>query len=252
MFRVEVHENVRQIIALLYRTGFWHRNDEETVKERRVKKFYAIYHCLLPVSFLAGIFAPENSPNDKICLTEEAIIGIVLYMKLLCLIWRKQKILEHLTQICEYHIDDRETFMKINNKLNNLMKFVKLLFTCVVCGICMVFVASVVGAERTLFVKIGFPLDWRRSEFGYWTAFIFVLIEGIISAISVLFSVLVWYLMANCCWRYEVLGNQIERLGELRVDESSDELKVSDAQKNVWYQEDLIETIESWNQIDEY
>lgn len=252
MFLVKVHESIQRIIEFLYRAGFWHRDDEETVRDRRLKLFYSIYYSFLPISLVAGIFAPENNKNDQICLVEEAIVISVLLMKLLQLIWRKDEILHLLNRICDYRIDDRETFLKLNDKLIVFVKLIKLFIGFVICGISMVFVSSVVGTERTLFMKIGFPLDWRNDEFAFWTAFVFIVTEGVVTSVSILFSVLVWYMMANCGWRYEVLGNRIEKLGELHVEESSDELKLSDAQRDDMYQQDLVEAIAFWNDSNEY
>ncbi len=114
------------------------------------------------------------------------------------------------------------TYTAVTEKIKIFMKFVIffLSFSYFTTS-AVLFVAPFVGTEKKFFFQIGFPLDWRKSEVGYWMAYIFIVTVAAIGVISVTFSVFVWYLMANCSWRYEVLGLKIRKMGEIASDESA-------------------------------
>lgn len=86
----------------------------------------------------------------------------------------------------------------------------------------------------------------KDSEFAYWTGFFFIATQSFIAANLVLFSVIVWYLMANCVWRYEVLGQQISKMGE------TDERSMTDAERDYVYSRDLIKAITTNNHVKRY
>lgn len=82
-------------------------------------------------------------------------------------------------------------------------------------------------------------------------AFIFVSSETVISAILVLISVVVWYLMANCSWRYEILRHQMIKMGELRHDDAVYEQQMSNTERDNLYLRDLVIAIESRKCLEE-
>lgn len=128
MFRIEVHQNVRRMISLFYGFGVWHRRDEETVGKRSFKLFCSLYHCLFPLSLAAGIMATDNQ-SERIFSIEVTVVTSVLQLKLWYIIWKREEILQQLNRICDYGIDDRQTFNAINGKLANFMKFVRVFLT---------------------------------------------------------------------------------------------------------------------------
>lgn len=57
-------------------------------------------------------------------------------------------------------------------------------------------------------------------------------------------------MMATCSWRFDLLGNQTIRIGEVpcvAVDES--ERKVSNSERDNLYEKDLVETVMSYNSL---
>lgn len=253
MFRIDVHKNIRRIISFFYLMGFWHRQDVKTVGRKISKFFYSIYHCLAPVSMMTAAFTCEHM-DDSIFLIKLAIMNVVLVTKFLYIIWRKNETLELFNCICNFSIDDHQTFLMVDNKLKNFMKFVMIfLSTSNICGISFAAVSSFIGTERTLFIPIAFPLDWRNDEFAFWIAYVFIVTEMIIGAVSILFTVIIWYLLAMCSWRFEVLGNQIEKIGKVR--EEGDEeprREVLNATMDDLYQADLLKAVLSKNYLNRY
>lgn len=250
MFRIEIHENINRIIEFFYRMGFWHRSDEKMFG----KLFFSIYYTLFPITIVAGAVSSDNRVEAKVLLVESAMMATLLLMKLLYVIWRKPDILKLLHRICDYHINDGEAFKAVNDKLNVFMAFATVLLCSVcLCAASISFIVPFIGKERNLFFQIGFPLDWRNNELAYWVAFTFISTQMAFSAILVSFSIIIWYLMANCSWRYELLGLQVMRMGEMRnlQSVSLEEQQTSSTEGDNLFFRDLVETIKRSNALSE-
>lgn len=241
MYSVQLDKRINQIISLFYRFGLWHRGDEATVRESRLKLFYSCYYFLFPISLVTGAFSSDN-PDDFVFLLEVAIGTTVLAVKILYIIWRKEQILELLNRICVYSVEDHEGLTIVNNKLKMLMKFVAIFIPFVwFTGVCCVLVAPFLGSERSLFFNIAFPLDWKNNEIAYWITFVFLVTQVILSLILSLFGVIIWYIMINCSLRYDILGHQIKNMGVLKeVEETANKRKVLDSEKENTFLCDLI------------
>lgn len=252
MFRVEIHENVHRLVSFLLYMGFWHRQDKETSGERTLKLFYSTYPWLLAVSIYVAVFTSE-SMNDSIFLIEAGTINSMLVTKLLLLIWHKKEILELLQLIGGFCAGDLQTFVIVNNKLENFMKFAALfLSVSYIAGMGFASISSFIGTERTLFLPIAFPMDWRHDELAFWLAFSFFFTGISIAAVSNFFTVTIWYLMANCSWRYEVLGNQMKKIGKVRTAVNESIQIISKNEQDHVFNQDMVETFMSYNYLNEY
>lgn len=243
MFQVTIHKSIDVITEFYYHIYLWHRDDRETVRQKICKLFYSLYYPLFPVSLIAGAVASDIKLDERILLIQSSMIASVLLIRLLYVIWKKQEIVAFLNRICIYDIDDRETFRSINDKIDGFIKFVTVLIsTIAICAAAIAFVVPFLGTQKKLFFQIAFPLDWRNDEFAFWMAFTFISMEVSVSPFLISFSVIVWYLMANCSWRYKVLGQQMKRMGE-----SPQPLSISGMEK--LYLLNLIEAIKSRNSL---
>nr|QGW45398.1 odorant receptor 25 [Bradysia odoriphaga] len=207
---------------------------------------------LLPISLLAGVSLTSEGTEDQLFLIETAIMTVIISVKILYIIWRKDEILQMLDQIGNYSIKNAIETKRINQKLKMFMKFMKIFFSCsVLIAICAMFIVPFIGSERKLFFNIGFPLDWRHSEFGFWAAYTFILTEMVPSAISILFSVIMWYLLLNCALRFEVLGQDLRNMGIIEevVDELGNKRKISKMEKENQFAKDLVAAIKSYREI---
>lgn len=246
MFRVKIHKRIEQIFSILYRVGIWHRENEETVGERRLKLFYSFYYSLLIISLIAGCLESDNK-NEQIFLVQTILLATVVLVKLLYLIWRKKEILELLNRICYFCVEDQ-----IDDKLKNLMTLVTIFIILSNFG---AFFSSTIlpihfRNERKLFYTVGFPLDWKNNEFAFWLAVAFLFTETIFVSFSFLFSAIMSYLLVNCSLRYKTLGKQIKRMGE--IEESEYERPISNAERDNLYLRDLLEAIASHKNLKEY
>ncbi len=254
MFRSTVNRNLELFSELLYRIGIWHRHDEETVAERKLKIFYSNFQLVFAILIVTG--AIESDDNDVKIFSVFAVLEMIIFQtKLLYLIRKKKEILEIFNLVCDYSIEGSETYTFVNNKSITFVKFTAFFLSAIYfCDASILFVVPFVGTERKPFFQFGYPLDWRRNEFAYWAAFVFSVVQGIFTSIIALFSVLVWYLLANCSWRYEALGYRIKKMGDKAVDGSVKERQISTIEMiemDNLYNRDLVGAITSYNSLKE-
>lgn len=244
MFRLELHENIVWFISVFYRVGLWQRGDEATAGEWKLKFFVSFYYFLVLVSFITGTFASENT-DEFIFLLESSLMLTVSLVKLIYLIWEEHELLELLNQICVFRINDQDAFIKFNEKLKLLMRFIIFyLVLAYVGGFSAALIAPL--CEKKLLFNIGFPLDYKNSEISFYLAFAFTFTGMNISAISCLFTVIIWYLTSHCGLRYEVLGEQIKSMGKIKsLEETAKQRKMSDVERDSVYLRGLLEAIKS-------
>lgn len=208
----QIHKMMRQIISLFYRIGFWHRGSEASVGELLIKLFYCIYQFLFVISLVVGAIINEK---ESILLVEGLIIVALLSFKMWFIIWKQKQIVELLNRICVFSIRNDDDFTFVNKKLGKFIKFViVLVFACIFGILLEVTVIPFVGSEKTLFLKIGFPWDWKNNEAAFWAANAFLFTELMLSMTAVPFSITIWYLMLICSLRYEVLASDLRSMGQ--------------------------------------
>lgn len=253
MYCVEMNKGVKQIFELFRRLGFWSRGEQATVTERRIKLFYSIFYFLFPISILAGAIKSESS-DEFIFLLETSILTAVMSIKIQYTIWKQKEIDELSHRIGVYALDNHEDCNLVNRKLNTFVKVgAYFFFLCIIMASTVAFILPFVGNEKKLFFNIGFPFDWKNNAIAYWIAYVFLTTEIIISTLSVLFSLIMWFLMFNCSLKYEVLGNQLRNMGVIRtVSATVSKLKISEVEKENIFRRDLIAVIESHKDINEY
>nr|QGW45382.1 odorant receptor 9 [Bradysia odoriphaga] len=232
MHYIEVHTFINQILSVFYRIGFWTREDEKSPIKLRIKWFYVIYHSMVVMS--AGMASLQNeNKDDSILLIETALVNAVLTVKLWLTMWKQRKICELLEQICSFTVRDRETFEFVNGKLKKFINLIKIFIWIVVSLATCEVMAPFVG-EKKLFFNIALPFDWKKNDFNYLLANAYICSEIILACLSILMTIVLWYIMFNCSLRYQVLGIHIKKMGSRLGEESKGTLD----KKNV-FREDL-------------
>lgn len=215
MYAVEIHQGIHKITSLFYRIGIWHRGDEPTTNERRIMRFYCFYYSFFFLSLLTGSITSDDV-DDKIFSAEIAIFAGVMELKLWLSIWKQKQILELFNGICCYQIQDHDDYNKVNDKLSQFMKFVAALLVCISFGVCCEVVVPFIRSDKKLFVKIGFPLDFKNNPMAFWLTNIFLFTELCITIVTFLFEITLWYLLISCYLRYKVLGNDLKNMGKAK------------------------------------
>lgn len=251
MYRVDLHKRINQITSVFYWFGLWHQEDESNVRQTKIQIFYFIYYLLIPVSLLSGAVSNDNLV-ESIFLGEAAIISLVVLFKMFYIIWKKKEIIELLHEIGVHSIKCYSDATLVNRKLKTFMNFVTALY-------CYIYFASFlsavvipfIGCEKRLVLDIGFPFDYKNNEIAYWIAFSFMCTEIGIQCVVFLFSIVTWYIMINCSIRYEILGNQLRRMGAISSVKGTNRNSTETEKKSLFINE-LIVAIQYHQRIKEY
>lgn len=174
MHSVRIHTVIEKLISFLYYIGFWHRGDKPTVSESRMKLFYCIYYSLFPISLMVGAITSE-AEGHAILLVETSIGAGVLNAKLWFLIWKQDQIVGLMNRICMFSVryDDDLTF--VNKKLRGFALFATVYNAVQFITGPNLSIQPIFQSEKTLFMQIGFPLDYNNSEIAlYIASFYFV------------------------------------------------------------------------------
>lgn len=238
MYFVELHKGVHQMIALFQHLGFWNV-ENKTVWNKSLEIFHILFHATFSISLLAGTLN-NNDMEESVFLTATAIGAGIQAVKLYYLIRRRNDIIVFLDQISPLLVENYEEFCKINDKLNKFVTFGKLFVLSFVILNPLTFLYNGIKGERKLHFDIGFPLDWRNNEIEYWITFVYLALQTIYSIVIVLVNILIWYLMLGFAIKYEVLGNQLRRMGTAKR-QAFLEKNISEAEKqNLFLQELLV------------
>ncbi|XP_037032673.1 odorant receptor 94a-like [Bradysia coprophila] len=236
MFHVQIDKVIQQTVSLLYYIGIWHRGDEPTAKELRTKFFYCIYYLMFLVSLVVGSVVSEKE-DEAIFLVEASIAIAVLTVKLWYLIWKQKPILDLLNQIGVFSIRYEADVGVFNVKLRQFRKFVLLVCVMATVACFEVLFVPFVAKKKNLIFEIGFPLDYKNSEIAFWIANSFILTECVLSMITTFFFILIWYLLLSCSLRYNLLGSELKKLGQIISEETND--AISEKRKQIIFMQDL-------------
>lgn len=221
MHSIRINKVINQMIDIFYRIGFWHRGEEATVKELRIKAFYCIYQFLFTISLAIGSITTEKS-DESVFLAGTSVVSFVLSVKLWVVIWKQERILELLNRICAFSIRYDDDLPFVNREIERFINFV--IFAAIVThftGFCELILVPCVGSERALFLNIAFPLDWRNNNIAYCVVTVFLFTEVFLTITATSFNVIAWYLMLNCSLRYQVLGSELKKMGQINFNNTT-------------------------------
>lgn len=249
MYKVELQQGIHKIMKFYYQIGLWHRGDQTTARETKIKLLYSIIYSLFVISIVVGAFTTENT-DESIFLAAAAVVASVGWLKVFNIIWRKKEILELLHCIGEHFMKDEEQVTFVNEKMETFMKLTVVLFSTTMFGsFCAAVGIPLLGSERKQFLNVGFPFDWRTSDVVYWLEFAFNFTGVLLSDFSFLFSILMWYLLFNCALKYDVLAHRLRNMGATK---SKDKRRISERESENAFARDLVEAMESHKDIHKY
>ena len=215
MHSIQIPKAIALIISFFYLIGFWHRGEKPTVKEIRLKLFYCIYYALFFLSIVVG--AIINEEMDQSIFLAELSMGVgVMCLQLWLLIWKQNEILNLLNRVSVFSIQDDDDHDVFTEKVRGFMKFVFVFMTTLTTAdFLMSVVYPLVGSERTLFIEIAFPLDYKNSDIAFFIAAVWFFTETFLTMSVIYFSVIIWYVLLICALRYEILGSELKRMGQI-------------------------------------
>lgn len=213
MFNIEIHNTINQIIATFYRLSFWDIKNATTFRETGQQLFHFIYFTSFVVMMAAG--ACKSVDKDEfIFLTVAAMINGVIVFKMAYIICRKNEILSFIHKLCNHRsIIDLEKFIELNIKLKKFMVFAKSFIWLCVTGVTFALFVPIISTEKKLVFNIALPSDWKNNEIVFWIAHLYIIVGCTYSSLSLLLSVVIWYLMINSAIKYELLETQLRNIG---------------------------------------
>lgn len=248
MHSVRINTVINKIVAFYHRIGFWHRNDEPTSNDLRFKYFYCIHFSLYVISLVVGAITNENR-DESIFLADVSIAIAVLTIKLWFFIWKQNRICHLTNRICVFPIRNSDDYVMYNDKLKGFLKFVILFLIVLVTFSFEAGVLPFPGDGKTLFLEIGFPLDWRTNTIAFFTANVFILTEVFLSMVVVFSSIIIWYMLLVCSLRYSVLASELKKLGWNGVEGMR---TMTEQQKQHIYLQDLTRSIDDYVHLKKY
>lgn len=164
-----------------------------------------------------------NYPDEQRFFSVVSIILINVTVRLYYILWKKKEIIELTMRIGAGTVKTRETFNRINDRTNLLMKFATamLVMNYGANVALIVFNLPFITAEKQLPLNLYFPYDWRANEFRYWGSYAFVTYELTVCPTCTLLNVMIWYLMMCLAMKYRSLGEDLKVMGARKDDMSA-------------------------------
>lgn len=245
MYKVTVPDTIRQIMAFYYRFGIWCNTEKESVYCRWVRRsaFIIFQFTILPSLAVGAI--QSDGMDDAVLLTSFVLQCSDLYVKMVYALVKQSEICKFINEIGEFAIQDREEFLLAKEKLKILMNFVRFLIgMCVVAGF-LLLSFPIISNQKILPVSISFPLQWdERSDFGYIVAYIYIIVEVVLSIVSSLLTIVIWYLMLSCSIQYRTLGTQFRSGGLIgSMATPTEKKKITETEKRTYFLANLIASV---------
>lgn len=251
MYRFELPDGITTFYTIFYRIGFWHRGDEPTRREKLFKILYFMYYSTFIISIVIGAIQSDNTA-EKVLLVEYSMQCAVLALPLFKILWRKTEILEMLTRIGVYSTNNHEGFTYASEKIKLVMKFLTFYFYLVHTSGVLAGIEPFCLSERTMYIKLAFPLDWKNSFFGFVLANFFVYSQIFFTLNIFAFTIMLWFSLMTGQLRYRVLGHEIRNMGVVETSETTGKRNISDKEQQKLFRRDLVAAIDTHQRIREY
>lgn len=218
MYNIEIHGTFRRIIGVFYQLGIW-QNVKESAFHRMCWKLFYLFHFILFQIIVVTCGYLSDSINDALFCVEIEVGTVVLTIKLIYLLWKKDDIQALLSGCLLTHsIPNHEEYVDITKKIEYFMKFVHtyMLGLGVTAVVLSVATLPIFSNEKKLPIIFTLPFDSEQNVIIYWTTYVYLTFELFFLVVLSFFPVIIWYIMLNCSIKYRLLGNQLRGFGTKR------------------------------------
>lgn len=213
MFKIEVNATICLIVKLFYDFGFWQKDEESSFRKRGKKCSYIFCNTLFIIFLATSAFLCDDK-SQSIYLVQLAVLDVVLHVKLLYLLFKKEDVLTFLFDpIVAHSTEDRKEWEQIDKKLKKFMKFLHVYIFMIVCGYVTAIFLSLPSLASDKLLPMFISHSRELSGIVYWMSYVFVALGIACCALFNLMTVLIWYIMLSYSIAYQVLGNRFKRLG---------------------------------------
>lgn len=212
MYCITVPKGISHLLTSFQYFGLW--DVDKPFWSTTAKLFLLTFYASFPISIAAGAIG-NSDVYESIYLADAAITISVQIVRIYYIIWWKREILTFVQRVGSCNIENNDECHRVNDKMEKFVKFA----LWIVVAMLIVFVLALgyyaIASERKLSFNIALPWDYKNTKFGYWTAFSYFTVEVMASAVIVSLNIIIYYLMLNYSIKYELLGNQLMRLGRI-------------------------------------
>lgn len=217
MSSIEMHSTFRSIFALFYEFGLWRNEEESEFRGNCWKFFHVLIHMFFQILIVSSAWL-SNNRNDFIFYSVVEFGLVLLFIKLLFVLWKKKEILLFVHGSL---FDISNLNREVKRKLNIFMKFVHGYLSAIAFAMIVVLMSPlpIFVTEKQFPFFINFPLDCRHNEIIYWMTYLAIAWGVILTVSANLMSVIIWSILLNNSIKYKLLGNQFKNLGKIRTAE---------------------------------
>lgn len=210
MYIIKVHEQINKIFSVFYFMGYWH-NAPYHFRNWGIKIIhFGIVGCF-PISFIVSSCSEDK--DEKIYLLVCAIVSINLSIRLFTFAWKKEEIIKLTHQLCAHSVKDNEEFIRINNKINFIMKITLIYFLMTICSaLILVPFMPLFWDEKRIPLNGYSPLDWKNSYIAYWITYAFIVYGTALYCTCILCNLIIWYQMISCATKHQTLRNEFQNM----------------------------------------
>lgn len=219
-------------------------DDEASWTTKSISILQILFYGSGPIAFATGAIKTDDK-LDAVFLASVAIGVLVQATRQSFIVWNKNEMLDALNRCCSHIVQDHEEFVRINRKVNVLMAIGAAVALGITFGCGAVFIIDAVVQNHSLPLNIGFPLDWKNTEFGYWMAYAYLVGQLLFATLFVSLNLMIWYILLNFGIQYELLGHQFRRMGSSIITRKN----ISNKRKEFLFIKEFVKGIRSLQNI---
>lgn len=242
MYRVDVPLTINRIIALFYRLRVWDR-DKGSISATVLTLFQIINYVLFVTCNITSAAITSNM-QDTVLLTDFSILTGTHAVRMVYIVWKKAEILRFIDKVGTHYTEDIEQSVRITNQISAILKFAEIL-SLACCGNCVLIIVFPIVSNHSI---INLTFSWEKTGLGFWISHIFLSLGTVYCIVWFLLTVIIWYLMLCCSFKYQLLGNQLRSLG--KRDTTVEKPKAwSPIEQQHFFLDDLIDAIKDHRDI---
>lgn len=170
--------------------------------------FFVIYDILLMINAIV-----KENFTDSLFLLASAVEIAVLTVRILALARNKNDIMFLIKEMSKHSIEREECYQEVVRKNEKFRKFIYCLGFMNLFAMISVVALPVVSSEKKLVFEIWLPFEYHCCDYIFWMVYAYATTCIFFAILSVSAVIIVWYLFFNGVVMYEILGNNLKRLG---------------------------------------
>lgn len=124
-----------------------------------------------------------------------------------------------INDILEHSTNDETLFHNVNSKLNKFSEFARAFFATTTTTVTGLFFLPLISSSKLLPYKVWFPFDYSENLVLLISTRAYAIICMSLFAISILSTLLIWYIMLNVSRRYQTFGSYLKCVNKIECNE---------------------------------